>query len=155
MIWELQPCWVNTNTYFSFYILLSAVSFLEILGGTYLLWNGNYENIAIVVTQPACPQYWPQDVLEDVPLQCPQGVPRYPIWPSWGRPDLTSWERPEMTSRGRPNLTLKGRPWEVESGHPQDVLRTSPRGPSKYSNLDVPTFFLTFLSELIRLTKSI
>ena len=74
---------------------------------------------------------------------------------SRGRPDLTSWGRPEMTSWGRPNLTFKGRLWEVDSGRPQDVLRTSPRRPSKHSHLDVPTFLLTFLSELIRLTKSI
>ena len=49
-----------------------------------------------------------------------------------------------MTSRGRPNLTFKGRPWELDSGCPQDVLRTFPRGPSEYSNLDVPTFFKNF-----------
>ena len=60
---------------------------------------------------------------------------------SLGRPNLTSRGCPEMTSRGRPNLTFKGRPWEVDSGRPLDVLRTSTRGSSEYSNLDVPTFF--------------
>ena len=60
-----------------------------------------------------------------------------------------------MISRGRLNLIFKGRPWKVDSGCSQDVLRTSARGLSEYSNLDVPTFFLTFLSELTRLTKSI
>ena len=59
-----------------------------------------------------------------------------------------------MTSRGRPNLTLKGRPWEVDSGRAQDVLRTLPSESSEYSNLDVPAFFVIFVSELIRLTKS-
>ena len=74
---------------------------------------------------------------------------------SRGRPNLTSKGRPEMTFRRCPNPMFKGRPWEVDSGRLQDVLRTSPRGPSQYSNLDVPTFSLPFLSELIRLTKSI
>ena len=60
-----------------------------------------------------------------------------------------------MMPRGRLNLTFKGRLWEVDSGCSQDVLRTSSRGLSEYSNLDVPTLFLTFLSELARLTKSI
>ena len=60
-----------------------------------------------------------------------------------------------MTSRGRLNLTFKGRPSEVDSGRPQDVLGTSLRGFSEYSNLDVAAFFVTFLSEIIRLTKSI
>ena len=72
-----------------------------------------------------------------------------PIWLSQGRlnltsrgsPNLTSWGSLKMTSRGHPDLTLKGCPWEVNSGSPQDVVRT--------------IFFLTFLSELIRLTKSI
>ena len=73
---------------------------------------------------------------------------------SRGRPNLTSWGRPEVTSRGRLNLAFKGRPWEIDSGNLQDVLRTFPRGSSEYSNLDVPTFFLTFLAKLIRLTKS-
>ena len=66
---------------------------------------------------------------------------------SRGRPNIMSWERP--------NLTFKGRPWEVDSRRPQNVLRTSLRGSSEYSNLDVPVFFVTFLSEIIRLTKSI
>ena len=73
---------------------------------------------------------------------------------SRGRTNLTSWGCPEITYRGRLNLTFKGRPWEIDSGNLQDVLRTFPRGSSEYSNLDVPTFFLTFLSKLIRLTKS-
>ena len=76
-----------------------------------------------------------------------------------GRPPRTSpghplkilFDRPRdnlyLTSMGRPNLTFKGRP--------QDVLRTSRRGSSEYSNLHVPAFYVTFLSELIRLTKSI
>ena len=73
---------------------------------------------------------------------------------SRGRPYLTSWGHPEITSSGRLNLTFKGRPWEIDSEDLQDILRTFPRGSSEYSNLDVPTFFLTFLSKLIRLTKS-
>ena len=80
--------------------------------------------------------------------------PKDPIWPPPGRP----WGRPEMPSRGRPNLTFKGRPWEIDSGHPQDVLRTSPRGSSEYSNLDVAAFFRTFFQALFdwsNLSKSI
>ena len=53
-----------------------------------------------------------------------------------------------MMYTGRLNLTFKGRPWEVDSGCPQDVLRTSTRGPSEYSNYDVPEKILTFLLEL-------
>ena len=49
------------------------------------------------------------------------------------------------TSPGRPLNILFDRPgdvpiwrrWDVDSGRPQDVLRTSPRGPWEYSNLDV------------------
>ena len=62
---------------------------------------------------------------------------------------------PEMQSIGPSNLTFKLSPWDVHSRCPPDVLRTSYRGPSEYSNLDVPNFLLTFLLELIRLTKSI
>ena len=91
----------------------------------------------------------------DVPRTSPSNVPRtsrkYPIWPSRGRPDLTSqgrpnltsWGRPEMTSKARLNLAFKGRRWEVDLGRPQYVLRTSPRGPWEYSNLD-SKFFLKF-----------
>ena len=56
-----------------------------------------------------------------------------PIWRPGGSP--------EMTSRGCFYLAIKGRPWEVDLGSPQEVLRTSPRGPSDYSKLDVPNFF--------------
>ena len=51
-----------------------------------------------------------------------------PIW----RPDLMLWWCPEMTSRECTNLTSKGPPCDADSGRPQDVLRTSPRGPSKH-----------------------
>ena len=106
-----------------------------------------------------------QNLWESVPSQqmlVPRTSPKDPIWPSWGRhdlkslgrPNLTSWEHLEMTSRGYLNLTFKERPWEVDSGRPEDVPRTSPRGPWAYSNFDVFIFFLTFLSELVRLTKS-
>ena len=106
-----------------------------------------YQFLTLVwkTTQPA--NIGPQDVPTTSPSNVPRTSPKDPIWPSRGRPNLTSWRRP--------NLTFKGHPWEVVSGRPQEVLRTSPRGPSKHSNLDVPKFFLTFLSELIRLTKSI
>ena len=73
------------------------------------------------------------DRLGDVPIWHPGDVS---IW----RPkDVPIWH-PEMTSMGRLNLTFQGRPWEVDSGRPQDVLRTSPRGPSEYSNLDIQKF---------------
>ena len=97
---------------------------------------------------------------------CPKGFPRTPpsnlpwtslkdpIWASWKRFDLTSRRRPYLTCRGRPNLTFNWCHWEFDLGRSQDVLRTSRRGPSKHSNLDVPKFFLYFLSELVRLTKS-
>ena len=63
--------------------------------------------------------------------------------------DVPIW-RPEMTSRGRLNLTFKGRPWEVDSRRPQDVLRTFVQSTQTW----ISKFFLTFLSEIIRLTKS-
>ena len=98
-----------------------------------------------IVTQPA--SIGPQDVPRTSPSNVPRTSPKDPIWPSRGRPNIMSW--------GHPNLTFKGRPWEVDSRRPQDFLRTSLRGSSEYSNLDAPVFFVTFLSGVIRLTKSI
>ena len=67
--------------------------------------------------------------LLDVPRTSHSSVsrtcPKDPIWPSWGRPNLTSWGRPRMTSRGRPNLTFKGRPWEFDSGRHLDDLEST------------------------------
>ena len=63
---------------------------------------------------------------------------------SLGCPNLTSWRHP----RDLPNLTFKGRPWEIEWGRLKDVLRTSRRKPSKYSNSDVPIFFKSFFWNL-------
>ena len=97
-----------------------------------------------------------------VPRTSPSNVPtaslKDPIWPSRGRTNLTSWGRPEMTPKGRLNLMFKGRPWEVDLGRTQDVLRTSPRGTSEYSNLDVPYSFYPFFQNLFswpNLSKSI
>ena len=86
-------------------------------------------------TQPA--NIGPQDVPRTSLSNLSRTFPKDPIWPSRQRPNLTSWGRPEMLSRGLLTLTFKGRPWEVDSGHPQDVVRTSPRGPWEYSELDV------------------
>ena len=111
-------------------------------------------------SQPA--KIGPQGVPRTSPFNVPKTSPKDLIWPSRGHPDLTTWRPTEMTSRGRPNLTPMGRRWKVHSGCLQDVLRTSLRGPSKYllgtiwgQLLDVPKFLFTFLSELIRLTKSV
>ena len=87
------------------------------------------------ISQPA--NIGPQDVRRMSPSNVPRTYPKDPIWPSRRCPNLTSWGRPEMTSRGRLNLTFKGRSWEVDSGRPQNVLRTSSRRPSEYSNFDV------------------
>ena len=65
--------------------------------------------------------------------------PKDPVWPSRGRLDLASWGCLNLTSWECLNLTFKGRP--------QDV----PRGLQAWMS----QFFLTFLSELFRLTKSI
>ena len=97
----------------------------------------------------------PQDVPWTFSSNVPRTSPKDAIWPSQERLNLTSWGCPEMMSRGRPNLTFKGRPSEVDSGHSRDVFRTFPRGSSEYSNLNVPAFVVSFLSKLIRLTKSI
>ena len=115
----------------------------------------------IAQSQPA--NIGPQDIPRTSFSNVPRTSPKDPIWPSRGppdlmsreRPNLTSWGRPEMMSSGRPNLTFQARPWEVDSGRPQDALRTSLRGFSEYSNSHVAALFVTFLSELIRLTKSI
>ena len=103
-----------------------------------------------------------QDVLRKFSSNVLRTSPKDSIWLSQGRPRLTSWGRPEMMSRGRLNLTFKGRPWETDSGRSQDVLRTSPRGPSKDGSgaiwghqLDVAISFFTFLLQLVRLSKSI
>ena len=72
-----------------------------------------------IYTQPA--NIGPEDVLRTPPSNVPRTSPKDPI----------------LRPQGRLNLTFKGRPWEVDSGRPQDVLRTSPRGPSEYSNVDV------------------
>ena len=62
----------------------------------------------------------------------------------------TSWSDVPGTSQSdvlkwRPGDVLiwcsRGRLWDVDSRCLQDVLRTSPRGPLEYSNLDVPAFF--------------
>ena len=121
-----------------------------------------------VFTQPA--NIGPQDVPRTSSSNVPRASPKDSISPSQGsleltsrgRPNLTSWRRLQMTSKERPNLTSKGCPWEADSGCLQDVLRTSPRRPWKHvlgtmwgHLLDVPKFLFTFLSGLIRLTKSI
>ena len=72
----------------------------------------------------------------------------------------TSWT--SRSDGGRPDLTSWGGLSEVDSGRLQDVLRTSPTRPWKHVSgsmwghlLYVPKFLFTFLSELIRLIKSI
>ena len=109
-------------------------------------------------TSWAAGKYWSPERPEDYPSSVPRTFPKDPIWPSWGRPNLTSCGPPEMTSRGRPNLMFKWRPWEINSGCPQDVLRTFPREPSEYSSLDVQNFFKLFFHNLFdwaNLSKSI
>ena len=95
-----------------------------------------------------------QNVLRTSPFIVPRTSPKDPIWPSQGYPNLTSWRRP--------NLTSERHPGKVYLGRPQDVLRTSPGWPWKQvlgtmwgQLLDFPKFLFTFLSQLIRLTKSI
>ena len=120
----------------------------------------NTASLSLEETQPA--NIGPQDVPRTSRSNVPRTSPKDPIWPSRGRLELTSWGRLEIMSWGCPNLTSRGRPWEIVSECPQDVLRTSHRRPWKHvlgtmwrHLLDVPKFLFTFLSELIRLTKSI
>ena len=70
----------------------------------------------------------PQDVPITSPFNVPRTSPKDPIWPSWGRPDLTF--------KRRPNLTFKGRPWVVDSGRPQTWISKN--------------FFKFFFSEIFR-----
>ena len=95
----------------------------------------------------------PQDVLRTSSSNGSMASHKDPIWQSRGYPN--------QTFRGCPNLTPKEPPWVVDSGHPQNVLRTSLEdllrtsygrcGVISWMSLD----FFTFLSELIRFTKSI
>ena len=145
-----------------------AYSFISSIKGTPAYWKKLLFELLAMVNQLVIPKFFmtlscvdlrwneltqpantgPQDVPRMSPSNVPRTSPKDPIWPSRERPDLTSW--------GRPNLTFKRRTWEVDSGRPQNVLRTFTRGCSKHSKLDVPKFlFLIFLSELIRLIKSI
>ena len=100
---------------------------------------------------------------QDVPRTSPSNIPRTSLKilfdrprnvPIWRPGDVPIWH-PRDVLKWRLGDVLIQRLWQVDWRRPQDVLRTSPRRPSEYSNLDVPAFFLTFLSELIRLTKSI
>ena len=77
---------------------------------------------------------------------------------SSGRPLKILFDQPGDVLKWRPGNVLSDfqggflRGWFVTPpGRSQDV----PRGRSKHSNLDVPNFLLTFLSELIPLIKSI
>ena len=109
-----------------------------------------------LLSQYPASKYWSLRRIEDVPSNVLRASPKDPIWPSWGHPDLTSqvrpnltsWGRPEMTPRGSLNRTFKGRPWEVDSGFPLEDLQTTQTWISEKKKLN-------FLSELIRLTKSI
>ena len=106
----------------------------------------------IETSQPA--NIGPQDVLSTSPSNVSRVSSKDPIWPSWGRSNLSSWERLEMTSREHPsltftgcsNLTSKRCPWEVVSGCPKDVLRTSPRGPWKHVLGTMGVIFWMFLN---------
>ena len=105
--------------------------------------------------------------LQDVPTTSPSNVlrtfPKDPIWPFLGRLDLTSqarinWRLGEVLKRRPRNVLIwrsRNVPGRLIRGEPRTFSRRPPRGPSKHSNLDVPRFLLNFLSELIRLTKSI
>ena len=137
--------------HFCFHIIWFLIYVITLL---FSLYEQNYHKkiLIIIITQPA--NFGLQDVTRTSTSNVPRTSPIDPIWSSWGRPDLTSrgrpnltsWGRPEMTSRGRLNLTFKGRPWEVDSGRPLEDLQSTQTWMSN--------FFLTFLSELIRLTKS-
>ena len=59
----------------------------------------------------------------------PPTSPKYHIWPSQGRPDLTSLRLPQSDVQG---TSLGG--W----------FGKSPRRPLKHSNLDVPKFLFNF-----------
>ena len=128
--------------HFCFHMIWFLIYVIALL---FSLYEQNYHKkiLIILITQPA--NFGPQDVPRTSTSNVPRTSPIDPIWPYWGRPDLTSrgrpnltsWGRPEMTSRGRLNLMFKRRPLKVDSGRPQDVLITSPGGPWEYSNLDV------------------
>ena len=144
---NLSKCW---DMSFFFWVLYLELDFLFLV---YLM-DTNLAQLRILVRCYPASNYWSSGRAKDVPSNICRTFPRDPIWPFQGRPNLTS--------KGLPNLTFNGHPWEIDSGRPhQDVLRTSPRGPSKYvlrtmwgHQLDVPKFLFTFISELNWLTKS-
>ena len=91
----------------------------------------------------------------------PEDVPKDPIWPSG---DIPIW-RPGEVLISRPGDVLKWRPGDVLIWRSRDVpgrlIRDVPRTFSGRPLEDLEStqtwmsnFFLTFLSELIRLTKS-
>ena len=84
-----------------------------------------------------------------------QTSPEHPLKILFDHPgDVSIW-LPRDVPIWRPNLTLKGRSWEVDSGRPQDVLRTSLEDLQSTQTWIFQNFFLAFLLERIRLTKSI
>ena len=84
------------------------------------------------------------EVSRTSPSNMARTSPKDLFWPSRRRPDLTSQGRPNLTSWRRPEMASRGRPLKADSRRPQDVLRTSARGSSEYSNLDIPKFFFNF-----------
>ena len=99
-------------------------------------------------------KYWSPGRLKNVS----SNVPRMPFKNLFDHlEDVLIWRSGDVSKwRSRDAIIWR---WETSLGGcfgtSQDVLRMSLRGPSKHSDLDVPKFLLPFLSELIRLTKSI
>ena len=74
----------------------------------------------------------------------------------WHLRHVSIWRPGEVLKRRPRNVLIwrsRNVPGRLIRGEPRTFSRRPPRGPSKHSNLDVPRFLLTFLSELIRLTK--
>ena len=75
---------------------------------------------------------------------------RMAIWLSQGRSNLESWGRVQGTYLGRWFETPWGCSQDVPWGTPKNVL-----GTMWGHHVDISNFFFIFLSELVRLTKSI
>ena len=108
-----------------------------------------------VATEPA--NIGPQDVPRMSPSNVHRTSPKDPIWSFRGCPDLPSWGSPNLTSKWRSRDVLIWRSRDVPGRLIWDVPRTfsgRPLEDLESTQTWMSNFFLTFLSELIRLTKS-
>ena len=119
-------------------------------------WDSSFclitDGIKIITTQQA--NIGPQDVPRTSHSNVPRTYPKDPIWPSRGRNDLMSQSD---VLKWRPGDILIWRSRDVPGRLIRDVPRTftgRPLEDLESTQTWMSNFFLTFLSDLIRLTES-